>query len=257
LLVIEAPLKTIVDPAVRPSAGAIVQDHFDLDCPWHRHDMHQLQYAIEGSVEVEDAHARYLLPRTLAAWIPAGVTHRTSLHKVRSGSVLFTPDQVPETGDRVRIVAVDSLMRAMLIGAMRWPLDGTQDATGRAYFTALAALCCEWVERDTPLALPTTRNPQLLAALEMTRSNLAGKIVAACDAGGLSERTLRRRCRSELGMTWEAYRHRARMLAAAALLNDTVRPIGAIAASVGFENQSSFAAAFRKLTGKTPRMFRR
>jgi transcriptional regulator GlxA family with amidase domain len=57
-------------------------------------------------------------------------------------------------------------------------------------------------------------------------------------------------------MNWEEYRRRARILAAASLLNDTRLPVGAIAAEVGFESQSAFAKAFRGVTGKTPRAFR-
>src|SRR5579862_2234772 len=117
---LDAPLQTLVDPARRPVAGAIIQDAFDLDSPWHCHDMHQLQYAFDGAIEVEGAQARYLLPRSLAAWIPAGVAHRTSLHRVRSGSILFAADSVPSPGDRIRIVEVSPLMREMVLGAMRW-----------------------------------------------------------------------------------------------------------------------------------------
>jgi AraC-like DNA-binding protein len=254
---LNAPLKTIIDPSTRPMAGAIVQDHFDLDCPWHQHDMHQLQYAIEGSIEVEDAQSRYFLPSTLAAWIPAGVIHRTSLHRVRSGSVLFAKDRCDAFDDRIRIVTVPSLMREMIIGAMRWPLDAAQDNTGRAYFAALAALCREWIVTESPLSLPSTIDEKLGAALGFTRANLAAGIDAVCHAIGVSERTLRRRCRGELGMTWDEYRHRARILRAAALLTGTRRPIGQVATEVGFQSQSNFALAFRKLTGRPPRLFRR
>lgn len=253
----DAPLQTIVDPSRRPAAGAIVQDDYDLDCPWHKHDMHQLQYAFDGAIEVEDAHARYLLPRSLAAWIPAGVVHRTSLHRVRSGSILFSAGSVQSSGERVRIVDVSPLMRAMVLGAMRWPLGQPQDATGSAYFAALALLCAEWIARETPLSLPTTREPALQAALRYTRAHLRdGDLDAACRAAALSERTLRRRLRSELGMSWDEYRRRARLLAAAALLSDTQLPIGRVAAEVGFESQSAFAKAFRRLTGESPRAFR-
>ncbi len=253
----DAPLKTIIDPSIRPAAGAIVQDHFDLDCPWHRHDMHQVQYAIEGSIEVEDACSRYFLPPTLAAWIPAGVVHRTSLHRVRSGSVLFAtaPNDVHE--DRIRIVAVPALMREMIIGAMRWPLESAQDDTGRAYFIALAALCREWIAEECPLSLPSTMDEKLSMALGFTRANLDTGVDAVCQAIGMSERTLRRHCRAELGITWDEYRHRARLLKAAALLTETRRPIGQIAVQVGFQSQSNFASAFRRVMGKAPRLFRR
>lgn len=250
-------LSPVVDPAKRPRAGAIPQDDFDIDTPWHSHDMHQLQYAFDGSIEVEDRGARYLCLRTRAIWIPAGVVHRTSLHYVRSGSVLFAPDMIPEPGDRVRIIQVSPLMREMVVGAMRWPLDQPQDATGAAYFAALANLCAEWIKEEAPLHLPTSAEPQLQAATAYTRAHLRdGDVSAVCEAAGLSERTLRRRFRSAFGMSWDEYRRRARLIAAAALLSDERTPIGHVAAEVGFESQSAFARAFKELTGKSPREFR-
>ena len=253
----EVPLKALVDPARRPTGGAIVQDHYDLDSPWHSHDMHQLQYAFDGAIEVEDERSRHLLPRNLAAWIPAGVAHRTSLHRVHSGSILFAPEAVQPAGDRVRILEVSSLMREMILAAMRWPLQEPQDATGRAYFGALALLCAEWIKKETPLSLPTARDAAMRAALAYTRAHLAdGNLRAVCSSVGLSERTLRRRLEQEIGMNWNEYRRRARLLAAALLLTDTVLPVGRIAEQVGFESQSALAKAFRSLVGQSPRAFR-
>ena len=57
-------------------------------------------------------------------------------------------------------------------------------------------------------------------------------------------------------MSWEEYRRRARIVSAAALLNDTRLPIGSVAFEVGFDSQSAFAKAFRSFTGKTPVHFR-
>ena len=254
---LEAPLKKLVDPGRRPTGGSIKQDHFDLDTPWHSHDMHQLQYAFDGAIEVEDERARHLLPRSLAAWIPAGVAHRTSLHRVRSGSILFAPEAVQPAGERVRILEVSPFMREMMLAAMRWPLQEQQDATGRAYFGALALLCAEWIKQETPLSLPTSRDAALQAALAHTRAHLVdGDLSAACLSAGLSERTLRRRLRQDIGMSWKEYRRRARLLAAAALLGDTALPVGRIAEQVGFESQSALAKAFRDFIGQSPRAFR-
>jgi transcriptional regulator GlxA family with amidase domain len=145
----------------------------------------------------------------------------------------------------------------MILEAMRWPLQEPQDATGRAYFAALALLCAEWIKKETPLSLPTASEPAMQAALAYTRAHLVeSNVGAVCRNAGLSERTLRRRFQRELGMSWNEYRRRARLLAAAALLKRTAMPIGLIAAQVGFESQSAFARAFRDLTGKSPRVFR-
>ena len=124
-------------------------------------------------------------------------------------------------------------------------------------FAALAQLCGEWIKEETPLRLPTTRDPKLQAAAAHTCRHLkGGDIAAACAAGGLSERTLRRRFRAVFGMNWDEYRRRARLIAGAALLNEGRLPIGHVAAEVGFESQSAFARAFKALTGKSPREFR-
>jgi len=251
------PIERLADPRTRPDAGAFLQDGYDVDTHWHAHDMHQIQYAFDGSIEVEDARSRYLAPRQLAVWIPAGVAHRTSLHDVRSGSLLFKPQMIPDAGDRVRIVPAPPLMREMIIGAMRWPINRPLDETGKAYFAAFALLCAEWIRVEAPLWLPTTREPRLRAAADHTRENLADAgLASACRAAGMAERTLRRRFRRELGMSWEAFRRRARLLRAVELLSEAAEPIGVIAARIGFESQSAFAKAFGELMGETPRAFR-
>jgi AraC-like DNA-binding protein len=251
-------LITIVDVPGRAVAGAIVQDEYEIDSPWHHHDMHQLQYVFEGSMDLEDDYGRYLLPRTLAGWIPAGTRHRNSLRRVRSVSVLLAPDSVLGFGSRVRIVRVSALMRAMLAEAARWPLSGALDATGSAFFAAFARLCAEWIADPAPLTLPTTADSALARALAVARADPAHSDPdAARLAAGMSERTLRRRCRSQLGMGWDEYRRRVRLLKAIEFLIETDRSIGRIAADVGFESQSAFARALRELTGQTPVQLRR
>lgn len=242
---------------MRPCAGAIPQDDYDLDTPWHCHDMHQLQYAFSGMIEVEDRFGSYFIPRALAAWIPAGVVHRTRIHRVRSASIFFEPHMIPVAGDRIRIIQVSPLMREMVMGALRWPLYGELDRTGHAYFQALACLCTEWIEEEAPLRLPSLPDERLETAALYTRKNLKTCDIATVSKHcGLSERTLRRKFQASIGMSWEQYRQRARLLKAAALLNEGKLPIGTIAAEVGFESQSSFARAFKCLTGINPKEFK-
>lgn len=208
-------------------------------------------------MEVEDATGRHLLPRSLAAWIPAGTRPRNSLHRIRSVSVLLRAGWVPEAGHGVRIVRVSPLMRAMFAEAGRWPLDSPLDSTGRAFFAAFARLCREWIANSAPLCLPTTTDVALGKALALVSADPAGCTWAgAIRAAGLSERTLRRRCQAHLGMGWEEYRRRARLLASLEPLTESDRSIALVAAQVGFESQSAYARAFRQFTGQTPQAFR-
>ena len=250
-------LATLVDPARRGQGGAVVQDEFDMDSPWHHHDMHQLQYAFEGSMELEDDRGRHLLPRSLAGWIPAGTRHRNSLHRISSVSVLLAPDSVTDAGTGVRILRVSPLMREMLAEATRWPLGQPLDATGNAFFAAFARLCGEWIAQEAPLTLPTTTHPKLAAALAAVRADPAqSRMGEVARAAGLSERSLRRHCQAQIGMGWDEYRRRARLLASIEALTESGSTVAQIAMDVGFESQSAYARAFRRLTGQAPQEFR-
>ena len=239
-----------------PRAGTLRSDTLDVDSHWHFHDMHQLVYAFEGALEAETGAGRHLIPRQLAAWIPAGVVHRLGLHKVRSGSVFFPAEAVATGGDRIRILLVSPLMREMLRESMRWPLHGSDSPLRSAFFTAMAELCSEWIEAEADLFLPTCRDPRLQRALDYTSDNTEAKLAEICRSAGLSERTLRRRLKAETGLTWEAYRQRQRLLRAVRLLGEAEAPITSIAADCGFESPSAFAKAFRQVLGVSPSEYR-
>ena len=72
---------------------------------------------------------------------------------------------------------------------------------------------------------------------------------------GMSERTLSRRL-SKSGATYQSVIDAVRFRVARRLLKDSDQPIAAIAASVGFEEQTNFTRMFRRVGGMTPREFR-
>lgn len=245
------------DAAVAVAGGAHDSDGWQVDTPWHFHDMHQLLYAFAGSVDVEGSSGSHRIPHQFAAWIPAGVVHRTRIQQVRSGSVFLSSELVPEAGDRVRVIRAPALLREMVIHAMRWPLERPEVAESHAYFFCMAALCPDWIADEVPLVLPTARDPRIERVMDATRNALASiTLPMACETGGLSERSLRRRFKSETGMSWDAYRRRLRVHEAIALLDGSNRTVGCIASDVGYENQAAFAKAFRSVMGVAPAEYR-
>lgn len=236
--------------------GSMFRDGMHVDVQWHYHDMHKLLYAFEGAIEVESSRGRNLVPRQLAAWIPAGVPHCTSIHGICWISVFFTPDMVDDTQRRVRTVMVSPLMREMLRESRRWPLQDAESAVRARFFTAMGALCGEWIEREAQLFLPTSDDPRVRRALDHTAQRMDLNLEEICRHAGISERSLRRRIKSDTGLTWESYRHRCRLLQAISLLSETDQPMSDIAARCGFESPSGFAKAFRQALGESPSEYR-
>ena len=134
-------------------AGTYPYEGDDLVTGWHHHDLHQLEYAFEGVVEVETETAHYLLPPQQAVWIPAELTHCTTIkHHVKTLSVFFDPALVPSPDERARILPAAPLIKEMILYTARWPiLRSVSDPMADGFFETLAHLVLEWLDRETPL----------------------------------------------------------------------------------------------------------
>jgi AraC-like DNA-binding protein/quercetin dioxygenase-like cupin family protein len=239
-------------------AGTYVYEGPGLVTGWHSHDLHQLEYALQGAIEVETDAAHLLLPPQQAAWIPAGLPHRSTLSRVKTVSVFFAPKLVPDEGGRARILAAAPVIREMILYGARWPITRPQSDPGAdSFFTTLASLVLEWLDHELPLCLPTTKDPLVRAVMEHTNANLATVTAAeVCRTVGVSERSLRRAFPVATGMTWRQYLFESRLLCSMALLAEPGPSILEVATAVGFEG-SSFARAFARHTGETPSAYRR
>jgi AraC-like DNA-binding protein/quercetin dioxygenase-like cupin family protein len=240
-------------------AGSYLYEGQRLVTGWHSHDMHQIEYAVGGVVEVETADAHYLLPPQQAAWIPAGLTHQAVMNAVvRTVSVMFDPRLVPHAGDRARILGVSPLIREMMLHAVRWPIDRPSgDEVSDGFFRTLGHLVSEALDHEAPLSLPTSADPVVTAAMAYTKDHLESVTAAEVSrAAAVSERTLRRQFHDTVGISWRQYLLQARLLRAMALLASPGQTVRDVSTAVGFDSVSSFARAFAQYCGETPSSYR-
>ncbi|AKS31349.1 AraC family transcriptional regulator [Mycolicibacterium goodii] len=244
----------------RALAGSYLYQGEGLITGWHSHEVHQIEYALHGVVEVETDAAHYLLPPQQAAWIPAGLQHQAVMNPdVKTVAVMFDPKMIPDGGSRARIIAVSPLIREMMIYGLRWPIDRADgDEISDGFFQTLADLVAEALDYEAPLSLPTSDNPIVAAALAHTKEHLDSVTVEQVSrAVSVSERTLRRLFADTIGISWRTYLLHARMLRAMALLADPDQSVQATATAVGFDNLSSFTRCFTRFCGETPSNYRR
>ncbi|WP_396902342.1 AraC family transcriptional regulator [Mycolicibacterium sp.] len=240
-------------------AGSYLYQGDGLITGWHSHEVHQIEYALHGVVEVETDAAHYLLPPQQAAWIPAGLQHQAVMNPdVKTVAVMFDAQMIADPGNRARIIAVSPLIREMMIYGLRWPIDRADgDDTSDTFFRTLANLVADALDHEAPLSLPTTDHPIVSAALAYTKEHLASVTAEEVSrAVAVSERTLRRLFADTIGISWRTYLLHARMLRAMALLAGPDQSVQATATAVGFENLSSFTRCFTQFCGQTPSAYR-
>jgi AraC-like DNA-binding protein len=244
----------------RALGGSYLYEGSALITGWHSHDVHQIEYAIGGVVEVETATAHYLVPPQQAAWIPVGLEHQATMNPdVRTVAVMFDAALIEDGGDRARILAVSPLIREMMIYALKWPIErATGDDISDTFFKTLAHLVSEALDHEAPLSLPTSENPIVAAAMAFTKQHLDSVTADQVSrAVAVSERTLRRLFQDTLGLPWRTYLLHARMLRAMALLAAPGQSVQETSTAVGFDSLSSFTRAFALFSGETPSAYRR
>jgi AraC-like DNA-binding protein len=239
---------------------------------WHYHEVHEIEYACRGLVEVRTETGHYLLPPHQAAWIPAGLHHQTTLNPdAQTLAVLFEPQLVPAAGDRVRIIAVSALLREMMLYSARWPISRTDSgadseadsgadsgAAADSFFRTLGYVVAEALEDERPLNLPISTHPVVTAATDYTRAHLDHVVVGdVTRAVGVSDRTLRRLFDTHLGMSWRTYLLRARVLRSMAMLAQPDCSILDVSIAVGFDDAGAFARSFARHCGETPSAYKR
>ncbi|MGV0849031.1 AraC family transcriptional regulator [Mycolicibacterium phlei] len=248
----------------RALAGSYLYHGDGLITGWHSHDVHQIEYAIGGVVEVETDSAHYLLPPQQAAWIPVGLDHQARMNPdVKTVAVMFDPQLIAHGGDRARILAVSPLIREMMIYALRWPIDrkaesADEEAVAEAFFRTLANLVADALDHEAPLSLPTSEHPIVAAAMAYTKEHLdTATAEEVSRAVSVSERTLRRLFQESIGLPWRTYLLHARMLRAMALLAAPGQSVQETSSAVGFDSLSSFTRAFTQFCGETPTSYRK
>jgi AraC-like DNA-binding protein len=227
---------------------------------WHFHDVHEIEYACRGLVEVRTPAGHYLLPPHQAAWIPAGLPHQTTLNSdAETLAVLFEPGLVPAAGDRVRIIAVSALLREMMLYSARWPISRTDSAADAdSFFQTLGNVVAEALEDERPLNLPSSSHPVVTAATDYTHAHLDHvAITDVTRAVGVSDRTLRRLFETHLGMSWRTYLLRARVLRSMAMLAQPDYSVLEVSIAVGFDDAGAFARSFARHCGETPSAYKR
>jgi AraC-like DNA-binding protein len=226
------------------------------DIDWHSHPRFQLVYAARGVVTVDTRDATWVVPPQRAVWMPPTVEHRLRASgRVELRSLYVRPDAASRMPKTCEVLEVTSLLRELIVRATALPLEydlrGPAGRLMRLVLDELAELT------RLPYHLPVPKAPPLSAICRglLDAPDDGATLEQIARKGGLSGRTLARHFRRETGMSFAAWRRRARLLRALGWIAEG-RPIVEVALELGYDSPSAFSAMFRRELGAPPSRFR-
>jgi AraC-like DNA-binding protein len=223
----------------------------------HAHPRGQLVYASNGVMQVVCGRDVWVVPPSLAVWIPPGVEHEVYFPgDVSLRNVFIDPSCVSELPTTCAVLQVHPLLRELILKAV---MIGDAYAPATAGYRLMLVLLDELREaRQSQLCLPMARDTRARRAMAALRDNPGQTLDldALADLSGASSRTLSRLFISETGLTIGQWRKTL-------LLHEAIDRLGQgqlvsrVAMDLGYQSISAFITMFRQALGSSPgRYFR-
>lgn len=225
--------------------------------PMHSHDTFQLTFAASGVIQVHTEEGRWLVPPQLAVWIPAEVSHHVEiLTEAELWMVHWQPESMkkwgPETLSSTTVaLRVTPLLRSLLTATFE---ENNDEKKTELLVRLMLHDLNETAHAPTFLPMPVTAAARRVAELAIRDPGVKIGLVELALRAGTSVRTVSRLFPAETGLTFKAWRQRARIVHAMDRLARG-ESIANVANACGFASTAAFSYAFRQVTGVTPTSF--
>lgn len=242
----------------------------DTEIQPHSHAWAQVAISISGVARITAGHATYLVPASRAVWIPPGVEHVVTVVEAAELRTLYVHQREGSAGPGVareqmaawrscRVLEVSSLLRELVL-QMDIGMDGDSLPTPAllARERRLGELALDELRRAAPLRLgielPQDKRLRALCEAVLAQPSRHGQLAGWAAEAGASPRTVARLFRQQLGTTFGPWRQQV-LLAHAMTLAAQGKPMGVIAADLGYASASAFTAMVRRSVGAPPGRF--
>lgn len=222
---------------------------------WHQHRDAQLLYAVSGVMQVLSDQGQWTVPPQRAVWIPPGIAHQVTILSDTELRTLYLPASIDEDIDWktqvVFAITTSVLMRELMLTLFSPKCGAVIHERAIALLLSLIPIA---QELPNYLAMPS--NPALrrvaLAVLANRQWNVS--IAHIANAAHMTERSFSRHFSAEVGMSFRAWRQRARIIASLdrIVAGESCKSVASI---LGFNSPSAFNAAFKQVIGDTPIKF--
>lgn len=226
----------------------------ETDTHWaeHSHPTHELLWNEHGASTARVGARVHTISPGVGLWVPAGVPHSGFTPAgVRHLAAQFSIIRMRPPAHEAVAVEITPLLQLLLERSLA---DGlaprSRELTDAMILDLLAPS-----PRELPLTVPD--HPLLAPVVEALTADPADPTTLEEWARrlGVSSRTLTRAFEASTGRGFRAWAATARAQRAVALLAAGLR-IEDVAAQVGYSSASAFTAAFRRVTGMTPSIYR-
>ncbi|CAH0272718.1 HTH-type transcriptional regulator NimR [Agrobacterium fabrum] len=209
-------------------------------------------YALTGVMEARVEGKRFLCPPHYATWIPADAVHAChNRENVKFVSIYIDRDLCAGMPETACTLALSPLIKAILADFAERRITVPQTEADRRLAFVLVDQLLNAPRRES--FLPVSNDDLLQPVIDALQADPGDRRSLSEWARLLqtTEKTLSRRFLGHLGVSFNEWRQRLKLVASLSLIEDG-KSVQSIAKTLGYNSPSAFIAMFRRLTGTSP-----
>lgn len=230
---------SIVDEEFKPVSGQTIVTPFGM-----------VLFASAGMLSAATSNGLWALAPHRGLWVPEGLS--LTLHFRRGVTVGALPIRdVGALPASPRMVEMTPLLRELILEAIRIGRHPGPNAEVTWINHLLSSRICAAPEQPNRIRAPSDSRLARICDAIISDPSDNRPIDYWADKMAMSRRTLTRRFREEIGMSFSMWRQQVRLQEALVRL-EMGQPITTIALDVGYECPTSFSTVFRQTFGAPP-----
>jgi AraC-like DNA-binding protein len=254
----------------RPVRAKSRQLKQDTEITPHSHAWAQVVVCASGVARITAGHSTYLVPAWRAVWIPPHIEHLVTVVEAAELRTLYVHQEPGRIGPGVpreasaawcgcRVLEVSALLRELVL-QMDVAMDGrgAMSAAALERERRLGELALDELRRAAPVRLgvdlPQDKRLRTLCEAVLQDPSRHATLEGWARETAASPRTVARLFRQQLDTSFGPWRQQV-LLAHALRLAAQGRPMGLIAAELGYASPSAFSAMVRRAVGQPPSRF--
>jgi AraC-like DNA-binding protein len=216
----------------------------------------ELNFALNGVLDLEINQKHYTSPPQYAIWIPPHHQHSAySSNATLYVTLLVDSSYCEKLPKDVKLIEISPILLSIVHDFIQRKISHQKSEADQR----LAHVLIDQIQQSNCYNhyLPWSHHPKLEPILQQFQQDPASLITLQQCAAlvNLSERHLLRLSQQELYMSLNEWKNRAKLLMALNQL-DQQHSVQQIASHLGYQSSSAFISMFQRMTGKTPQQMR-
>lgn len=235
-------------------ATRFVAEQEYAETPVHQHHKCQLVLALNGYVKCKIADAIWIVPPNCAVWIPSQVPHSNQVSKNANVCMLFVDPAIEGMPASSCTLSVTPLLRELIAHLTEVEQNYLKHSATDKLVDVLIEQLRSMPTEHFDFPLPAEPRLKAIANRLLSAPEDRRTVGQWASEFAMSERTLSRLVKNEIGLTFGRWRGQLHIVLALQKLS-TGDSVQRIADELGYESVSAFITFFKKTLGKSPKQY--